>query len=62
MYILVLVFPRQKMVAKNVSNSSKIIQESFSRAFSVHFRGPWPIQGPMEAYLIFVTNPTNILV
>ena len=47
-YILILVCLRQKLSPKNVSNSSQIIQESFIGAFSVHFRGPWPIQGPME--------------
>ena len=47
-YILILVCLRQKLSPKNVSNSSQIIQESFIGAFSVHFRGPWPIQRPME--------------
>ena len=38
--ILVLVCPCQKWTPENVSNASQIIQESFSGAFSVHFRGP----------------------
>ena len=49
-YILVLVCPRQKWSPKSVSNSSQIIQESFIGAFLVHFRGPRPIQGPMEGF------------
>ena len=46
--ILVLVCLRQKQSSPNVSNSSKINQGSLVGLISVHFRGPYPIQGPQE--------------
>ena len=50
-------------LSPNVSNSSEIIQGSLVRPISVHFRGPWPIQGPQEgSEAIFWPNLLSVCV
>ena len=43
-------FSLQKRSLQNVSNSSQILQGSLVGPISIHFRGPWPKQGPPNTY------------
>ena len=47
--MLLLVYPRQKWLSPNVSNSSEIIQGSLMGPVSVHFRGSLTYTGASES-------------
>ena len=57
-------FSLQKRSLQNASISSQIIQGSVVGLISVHFRGPWPKQGPQEGsetIFFFLNDFPNIL-